>query len=862
MVKPNDPDRERGGVATAGERAAVETPADHRQGRSATKSLLVPPLSRRRFLQLSGGASAAAGWGGAGLAGFFTLSEAQAPPASSSGSTKISKNVCHQCPARCGIDVYTTDGRVHAIYGAMNSPVSNGKLCPKGHLGAYILYDPDRFKGPMKRTNPKKGRHEDPRFIPISWDEALGTVAQRLQALRDRGESHRFALLFGRGWGATDAGLLGDFGKLYGSPNVGINHSSMCSDGSKKAKQATDGNYSYNAYDYRNTNYLLIFGASFLEAFRPYNYLMQMWGHMRSKSPKTRVTAVDVHLNTTLAAADRALYVKPGTDAALALAIAHLMLTEGWWAKDFVGDFVDGENLFRTGVPVDSQAFKEKWTHGLIDWWNHELKDRTPRWAAQVTTIAETDIVAVAREFGTTRPAIALFERGPTTHSNGVYAGMCIHALNALAGSMFARGGLMYQLGPPYGPPPVKVDDYMDEYAASDERKRFPRVDMARTEKWPMASNMLQEVARNHNAGSPYKLDTVMFYLTNPTYSAPDARGWEAMLKEVFVIETSPFPSETAMLADLILPDHTYLERLQCVDPYPFEGWPLASLRTPAIAPLYDTKVFGDQLIEIGKRLSGKMAGYYRALDSTENLLRHLAKGFETHPGTNGVDGYESWVKEGVWYQKPYLWQQRGGEFYEWDGKGYDKPMTPQQVKEKLFKTASGKFELDSAYLQRHAAYIAQALGIAEARVGYPQFLPPRYIGQGDLHFVTPKLAMHAEGRGANIPAAIALVQPVMGGRGTVYLEMHPETARRRGIRNGDKVRIRSELGAIEAYCRWAPGCRPDTVVLPIEYGHWAQGRWARGRLPGNSLEITANRSDPIAGLASFYSTKVTVERA
>ena len=156
----------------------------------------------------------------------------------------------------------------------------------------------------------------------------------------------------------------------------------MCSDGSKKAKQALEGQYSYNAYDYKNTNYILNFGAAFLEAFRPYNYLMQVWGHIRSKSPKTRVTAVDVHLNTTLAAADRALYVKPGTDAAFALAIAHVMLTEGLWEREFVGEFIDGENRFKTGQMIDPKTFKEKWTFGLIEWWNAEVKDRTPKWAA------------------------------------------------------------------------------------------------------------------------------------------------------------------------------------------------------------------------------------------------------------------------------------------------------------------------------------------------------------------------------------------------------------------------------------------------------------------------------------------------
>ena len=124
-------------------------------------------LSRRRFLQATGTASAL---GAVGLGGgvFTTSREAGAVAPTAAPETTITKNICHQCPARCGIDVYTTNGRVHAIHGTADHPISNGKLCPKGPLGAYILYDPDRFKGPMKRTNPKKGRNEDPGFVPIS----------------------------------------------------------------------------------------------------------------------------------------------------------------------------------------------------------------------------------------------------------------------------------------------------------------------------------------------------------------------------------------------------------------------------------------------------------------------------------------------------------------------------------------------------------------------------------------------------------------------------------------------------------------------------------------------------------------------
>ncbi len=898
-------------------------------------NILKLEVSRRRFLQATGtvGAVGAVGLAGTKLAGFSTLSEAQAAAPGASAETVITKNVCAQCPARCGIDVYTTNGKVHAIYGSYDHPISNGKLCPKGHLGTYLLYDPDRFKGPMKRTNPKKGRNEDPKFVPISWDEAFKTVADRLNVLRDKGESHRFAFLFGRGWGPTDVGLYGPFGAMYGTPNAPIGHSSMCADASKLAREAQEGFYDYHSYDYKNTNYLLNFGASYLEAFRPYNYLMQMWGHMRTKSPQTRVTTVEVRLSTTAAASDRALFVKPGTDAALALAIAHVMLTEGLWNKNFVGDFADGANHFKVGMtvaaaaaeaakaakaaaaaapavaataaaaapvkgkgaktvvlPTPPGAFNEKWTLGLVEWWDTVVKSATPKWAADITGVAAKDIVTVAREFGTTRPAMVIQERGPGSHSNGTYNCMAVNALNALVGANFAEGGVMHHSGAPYGKLPVDYNEFKDDYAKSDDRKK-PRIDLVKGPDLPLAKNGMQDIAKNHLAGKPYKLDTMLFNMTNPIFTAPDCKVWEEALKDIFIIGTSPYPDETNMYADLVLPEHTYLERLQVCADQPIHGYPQAHLRTPAIKPLYDTRDFADIIIEIGKRMKGPMAEYYKALGNHENLVRALAKGFEAKPGSNGVNSFESWKQKGVWFKTPYAFRQIRGEFFEWDGKAYAKPMTEADVKYKLFKTISGKFEFNSNLLRGNVmgkkkapdgsymktadgkdvmelqkkdtdAFINKKLGVTLEQTGFPQYIPAKYTGGGDLHFITPKTAMNAEGRSANIPHAIALQQPSVGGRTTVYLEINPQTAKAKGIRNNDKVRIKSALGTIEAYARLTEGARPDTLVLPFAHGHWAQGRWAKGRGPGHSGEITANQSDPLSGLASYYTGMVSIEKA
>ncbi|WP_421620762.1 molybdopterin-dependent oxidoreductase [Alkalilimnicola ehrlichii] len=824
-------------------------------------NVLQNKLNRRRFLQASGAAGAAGVAGLNAIPGISTLEASPGTRARATSDTVVTKSVCQQCSTRCGLDVYTTNGRVHAIYGNPDAPLSNGKLCPKGHLGPYILYDADRFKGPMKRTNPKKGRNEDPGFVPISWDEALDTVAARLTALRERNESHRFVVAYGRGWGPADAGLFGTWGRLYGSSSIGIGHSSICADGSKKVKRAMDGNDSYNSYDYENCNCLLIFGAGFLESFRPYNANMQMWGRMRSKG--TRITMVDVRNSVTAAAADRKLIVSPGTDGAIALAIAHVILTEGLWDRPFVGDFTRSRLRFETGKPIDPDTFSENWVKDLPAWWNTTLKDATPAWAEGITGVPAEKIVATAKEFGSTRPAIAVFERGPTAHTNGAYNGMAIHALNALVGSMFAEGGLSYQMGSSAGSLPINPDDYMDDYAREMEGK-YPRIDMARTDAWPMTSNMIQDIAKNHLTGSPYKMDTIMFYTVGPIYSGPDCTVWEEALQDVFVIDTSPSPQESAQFADLILPDHTYLERLEVANTYPFQGYPMSMIREPAVKPLYDTMQFGNIMIELGKRMPGPMADYYQQVGSVENVVAAFAAGFENDPGDNGVNDLASFKEKGVWYKTPYLWRQIDGEFYEWDGHRYSIRMSEDDVKAKLLKTPSGKFEFQPAWFtnEKHAAHIQKHLGIPRDMIGFPHYVEPQYQGGGDLHLISPKLPLSAEGRSANLPHTHAVWQPTQGGTDTVYMEIHPQAAAARGIKDRDRVRISSSVGAIECFASVSGGVPKDTVVLPLAHGHWGSGRWAQNKgVSGSVNEVIPNVVEPVSGLVAFSAAKVFVEK-
>src|SRR3990170_20737 len=473
-------------------------------------------MNRRSFLKITGVAGAATlgfGFGG-------TVIKALAQGTDAVRDEKWVSSVCIQCPAGCGTKVRVVNGKAVKIEGNPDHPYSNGKLCPKGYAGLQLLYDVDRLKSPLKRTNPNKGQNEDPGFVSVTWDDALNDIATKLNILRNEGKSHTVAFLSGRNQGRAGS-VWTTFTKLYGTPN-NIGHSSICADASKKAKSLMDGNDDYNAYDWENCNYVLNFGGATLEAWRPTNLMLQRWAHMRRGRPvRAKQVTVDTRFSTTAIKSDEWLPVKPGTDGALALGMAHVILTEGMWDKTFVGDFDKNSPVrkFETGITIPREftaeveteiddpvtkkkkkivetrtdkAFKEAWVSGLIDWWNNVLFDFTPARASSITGIPVETIIRIAKEFATTKPAIAGGERGAGAHTNGTYNHMAAHALNALVGSMFAFGGVMYQMGVPYASLPIKDDDYVDDVAKNVDKDFkahiLERIDMAKSDEWPLAS--------------------------------------------------------------------------------------------------------------------------------------------------------------------------------------------------------------------------------------------------------------------------------------------------------------------------------------------------------------------------------------
>ena len=301
--------------------------------------------SRRTFIKGSAAVLAAAS-GGPALSFFARVDPAQAQAQASVGEWM--STTCQGCTSWCSVQVKVVDGRAVHLRGNPHAKGNHGKICPRPHLALQQVYDPDRVRQPMKRTNPIKGRDQDPGFVPISWDEALGMLADKIMELRNDGEPEKFLLLRGR-YTYMRGLLYSAVPKIIGSPN-NISHSAICAEAEKFGPYYTEGLWDYRDYDLEHTRYVLCWGADPVSTNRQVPHAINFWGNMRDQAT---VSVVDPRLSATAAKANEWLPVIPGEDGALAVAMAHVILAEGAWNKSFVGDFADGKNRF---VPGESGA--------------------------------------------------------------------------------------------------------------------------------------------------------------------------------------------------------------------------------------------------------------------------------------------------------------------------------------------------------------------------------------------------------------------------------------------------------------------------------------------------------------------------
>ncbi|KJS28921.1 MAG: dehydrogenase [Desulfatitalea sp. BRH_c12] len=839
-------------------------------------------LSRRSFLKASTAAGAAVALG-AGLDPELKMLAA----ASGTGADEMGQwlpATCQGCTSWCAQQVYVIDGRAIKIRGNPNSKVSVGAGCPRPHLAIQQVYDPDRIKTPMRRTNPKKGRLEDPQFVPISWDDALNTIADKIMALRANDETHKYMLMRGRYTYLRDI-LYDRMTKIIGSPNS-ISHSAICAEAEKFGPYFTEGLWDYRQYDVENARYILIWGADPLAANRQVSYYSKVWGTVIDRA---QIAVVEPRLSATGAKADVWLPIAPGHDGALAAAIAHVILTEKLWHRDFVGDFTDGNNRFVLGQQVSEADFEEKHTHGLVKWWNLELKDKTPEWAASKTSLPADQIRQVALDYGRAAPhAISWVGGGPVMQVRGAYASMICHALNGLVGAVDNVGGTL-------APNKVHTQDFpgpdafMDDIANKgkkhekiDQRGRlaFPALNKGQSGGGVVTNNVADALLDD----DPYDIKVAIAYMNNFAFSCGQPERWERALSKIpFSVHITTNASEFSWFCDILLPNTHHLFEKYGYIKSQGNGYQHVSIMQPIIKRVGDYKTDESEFPWL---LAEKLAE--RGFD---NLLRHYKtyKDPETGKEPTNSDEFSLYALK---YATHKLWDpalyEEGDKFSGWEafakvGVSNSAPY-PFRKRWGKMKTKTGKFEFYSETLKealeqhaaKHNATVEQVMEACfyEAR-GEMAFVPhyeaPYTAGDPQkfpLLFVDHKSRLNREGRSANCPWYYDFKDLDPGDvAGEDVAKINPLDGTKFGIQTGDRVRLTSPTGTIECTAKLWEGVRPGTVAKCYGQGHWAYGRLASkvfGKVPrgGNNNDLIPAVYERLSGSTVRHAgTRVKIEK-
>lgn len=847
------------------------------------------PVTRRTFLGTAAGAGVFAAVGGAPLLRHFIMT-AQ-PERRSATLGKWVSTTCQGCTTWCPVQVRVIDGRAVSVRGNPHSLANHGRICPRPHLALQQLYDPDRIKTPMKRTNPKKGRDEDPRFVPISWDEAMGMIADKMMALRASDETHKFVLFRGRYSYMRDI-IYSAMPKIFGSPN-GISHSAICAEAEKFGAFFTEGFWDYRDYDLEHTRYVLCWGADPLSSNRQVPHAISIWGHVRDQAT---IAVVDPRLSATAAKADEWLPVLPGEDGALAVAMAHVILVEGLWSRDFVGDFTDGQNRFTVGATIDEALFEEIHTNGLVRWWNLELKDRTPEWAADQCGIPAEQIRRVAIGFAKAAPrAISWLSPGASMQARGGYAAMATHALNGLVGSVDHVGGTVQKTKVPADSIPDYAA-YQDEIAKKNSKQAkmdqrgtlpFPALTKGKSGGGVVTNNAADAILDDN----PYDIKVAIAYWANFAFSCSGSERWEKALSKLpFFAHVTTHASETTHFADVVLPAAHHM----------FEKWSFlkskqnlhgySTLTERVVEPMWDVR---QDETEVPWLLAEKLAE--RGFD---NLSRYFKEQFSDPETGQAPSNSEEFTLAAVkqftracWDSTHKDYGKYGDRLNGWSdftdkGVWNSHRFEPGKIRGH-FKTETGKFEFYSETLKKALSSHAEKHGTtvdavleatnytARGEIAYvPHFEPALRWGDASeypLIFFEHRSRLNREGRSANCSwyQANKNVDPGDENWDDV-LKMNPVDARKMGLNNRDMVKVTSPVGSITVRLKLWEGVRPGTVAKCYGQGHWAYGRVAalnfQKRIPrgGNNNVILPPEYERLSGSTARHGgvTRVKVERA
>ncbi len=498
-------------------------------------------------------------------------------PVPDDGEANYENSVCSLCPGSCGISVRKIGKRPVKIEGLAGYPVNDGGACLHGIAGLQYLYDPSRVKTPLKKN-------ADGKFEEISWDEAISTVASKLSDIRGNGSSEKLACIVDKEEGSVSGlfkRLLGSFGtpNYYTMPSLESNLQATAA--------AVHGDGKTIGFDLENSDFILSFGAGVIEGWgSPVNCFKANAG---KKERHGKFYQIEPRLSNTATSADKWIPVNPGTEADLALGLCAVILKNKLNPSVSMSEFKGGFNKLVA----------------LLE------KEYTPAKTTEMTGVAAADIEELAAKFTKAKMPVAVFGKGKGDSSQSLKEMVAVQVLNCLAGTINKKGGAFV----------MAADDYLQFPDLSLDN--IAKTGNAKGKSGQYVHQMLDAVSSSAEPA----IDTLLIYNANPCYALHDPKSVkEAFGKIPFVVSMTPFLDETAQLADIVLPVHTFLEKMEDVPSGSGLSKSVVGLAKPIVDPIFDTRHPGDILIALAKEIGSPVADNFE-WESYEECLENVAAG-------------------------------------------------------------------------------------------------------------------------------------------------------------------------------------------------------------------------------------------
>jgi anaerobic selenocysteine-containing dehydrogenase len=665
---------------------------------------------------------------------------------------KIIPTFCAMCgPSMgCGIYALVREGRFVGVEGMQEAPANQGRLCPKAYAAPQWVYSPQRLKHPLKRV----GQRGEGKFQRIGWDEALDLIADQLAQQKEKFGPESLGILSPAR--RTYSDYLFRFLIAHGSPNYG--HSGICAQQKGFTFRYTLG--SAPIPDLARSNLIVIWGKQPAFSGAPMGDLKAI---LDAQVRGAKIVSIKPSMEPDVALADVWVPIRPGTDAALALAMLHVVIHENLYDADFVS----------------------RWTYGFEQLKAH-VQEYTPSWAAHITGLPAEQIEQVARLYATAKPACIYhgngFEHAPSC-SDAIRA---VAILMAISGNLDRPGGDVFPLGSTM-PAPRSVhlrERYTQEWVDKLVGPEFPRPLQPAIEGTTSAYYRLCESVLT---GEPYPIRTLIAPGTQPTVSTRGSKKvMEALKKVDFYVVIDVMRTAEMDYADVVVPVATMYE---CDHPFEArDGWIMA--RNQVIEPLGDYKSDYEFWLDLGVKMGYGADFWYGDIQACMN--------YQLEPFGMTLEELREHPTGIVYDEKPMVYEKYEQVFSRLSPRLSKAPYLPQ-----------GKVALYNTTFEEHGFNpMPEWREPPESPTATPELLVQYPLTFSDYH--TSKTYNASWLR--NVP----LLREILP---DPTLQIHPDTARARDIEDGDWVRVESPHGTMRLKAEIYPGIRPDTVMAL--HGWW-----------------------------------------